>query len=89
MQVEELVLVDLADRRAVGAAHVVGADLQPRHRVDARLVGQHQVAVGLVGVGALRVRLDPDQPGEDLARAVAQHALEQEVAGGVRFEVVL
>ncbi len=88
-EVEELVPVDLAHRRAVRAAHVVGPDLQLRHRVDARLVAEQQVAVRLVGVGLLRARLDADQPGEDLPRAVAQHAFEEQVAGCVRLEVVL
>src|ERR1700761_7901222 len=36
-EVEELVLVDLGDRRGVGAADVVGEDLEARYGVGVRL----------------------------------------------------
>ena len=60
---------DLRDRRAVGAADIVGADLQVRNRIGARLAAQHQVAVLLVGVGLLRAFVDLDQPRVDGPRA--------------------
>src|SRR5436305_6392903 len=49
-QVEEVLGVDRADRRAVGAADVVVVDLQHRDRGRLGLVAQDQVAVRLVGV---------------------------------------
>jgi hypothetical protein len=58
-QVEELLLVDLGDRRGVRAAHVVGEDLQARDRVGVRALGEQQVAALLERVGALRARDRP------------------------------
>ena len=81
--------LDLGDGRAVGAAHVVGADLQVRDRVGARRPAEDQVAVLLVGVGLLRAFGDLDQPGVDGAGVVLERALELQVAGGVRRLVEL
>ena len=64
-QVEDRVLVELADRRAVRALHVVGEDLELRLGVDRRVVGQQQRPVGLLGVGLLRVVPDDDLAVED------------------------
>src|SRR5204862_4704153 len=47
-QVEELLAVDLAERRAVRAAHVVGEDLEAGDRVGVRALREQQVAVLLV-----------------------------------------
>ena len=88
-RVEELVAVDLADRRAVRAADVVGEDLEPRDRVRVRVGREDQVAVLLVRVRPLRVRLDADHPPPDDARVLAQDALEREVGGRVRRVVLL
>ena len=59
-QIEQRVLLDLADGRAVRALHVVGVDLQLRLGVDLRVIGEQQVAVGLLGVGLLRVFVHDD-----------------------------
>src|ERR1044072_6678387 len=72
--VEELVAIDLADRRAVRAAHVVRLDLEARDRVCVRLVGEEQVAVLLVGVRLLRVLGDLDHPAPHRRGAVAERA---------------
>ena len=69
-QIEDRVVVELADRRAVRALHVVGEDLELRLGVDGRAVGQQQRAVGLLGVGLLRVLPDDDLAVEHRARAV-------------------
>src|SRR6187455_3719613 len=58
--VEELVAIDLADRRAVRATNVVRLDLQPGNRVGMRLVGEEEVAVLLEGVRLLGVLGDTD-----------------------------
>ena len=71
-QVEELLAVDLAERRAVGAADVVGEDLEAGDRVGMRVGGEQQVAVLLVGVRLLRLPLDADHPAPDRRRLVAQ-----------------
>ena len=73
----------------MGAADVVVVDLEHWDRGRLGLVAEHQVAVGLVGVGARRALLDPDQPGVDRASGVLQRALEEKVAGGVADLVVL
>ena len=78
-QVEELLGVDLGDRRGVRAAHVVGEDLQARDRVGVRALGEQQVAALLEGVGLLGARVDLDHPAPDRGRAVGQDAAEGEV----------
>src|SRR5581483_217631 len=50
-EVVELVRLDRADGRGVGAADVVALDLQVRDRVGLGPFGEDEVAVGLRGVG--------------------------------------
>ncbi len=52
-------------------------------------VGEHQVAVLLVGVGLLRVGLDDDEAGEDGLRGVEQGVFVEQVRGGVGRDVGL
>jgi hypothetical protein len=66
-----------------------GEDLEARDAVGARLVGEQQVAVRLVGVGALRILGDLDESLVHAAGAVLQAALDQQVAGRVRLQVAL
>ena len=87
-QVEDRLVVELADRRAVRALHVVGEDLELRLGVDRRAVGQEQRAVRLLGVGLLRVLPDDDLAVEHRARRAAQDALVDLVAAAVRLRVV-
>src|SRR5690349_12888771 len=49
LQVEQVVRVDRADRGAVGAPHVVVVNLEHRDRGRFGVVGEHKVAIGLVG----------------------------------------
>ena len=88
-QVEELLAVDLGDRRGVGAADVVGFDLQARDRVGVGLGGEQQVAALLEGVGLLGAGVDPDHPAPDRGRAGGEDAAEGEVGVGVRRRVLL
>ena len=60
-----MLAVDAADRRAVCAADVVRQDLEAGDAVGTSLIGQQQIAVGLVGVGLLRVGIDDDEAGEE------------------------
>ena len=53
------------------------------------MLREQQVAVLLVGVRPLRVLLDPDHPAPDRARLVVEHALEGEVGGRARRDVLL
>src|SRR5262249_2700622 len=76
-QVEELIAVDAAERRPVGAADVVRHDLESGNRVRVRVGREQQVAVLLVRVRLLRVRLDADHAAPDRARRLPQRALER------------
>ncbi len=87
-QVEDRLVVELSDRRAVRALHVVGENLELRLRVDARTVGQEQGAVGLLGVGLLGVLPDDDLPVEHRARGAAEDSLVDLVAAVVRLGMV-
>src|SRR5918999_1459635 len=78
-QIEELLAVDLAERRSMGTADVVGEDLEARDRVGMRRLREEQVAVFLVGVRLLRAFFDADHPPPDGAGGVAEGALEGEV----------
>ena len=79
-QVEDRLVIELADGRTVGTADVVGEDLELRIGVDNRVVGQQQIAVGLVGVGFLCVLIDNDPAVEDSFRSAAEDALVELVA---------
>src|SRR4051812_42862055 len=60
LQVEELLVVEPAGGAGVACTgDLAGLDLQVGHRVGAGLLGEHQVAVELEGLGAFRGR--PDQ----------------------------
>ena len=57
LQVEQLLVVEAAGGAGVaGAGDVAGLDLEVRDRVGAGAVGEHEVAVLLVAVGAGGVR---------------------------------
>ena len=89
-QVEQLLLVHLADRRAMRAAkNVARRDLQVGNRVGAGRAAEQEIAVLLVGGGLLPRRMHPNQAGEDRARLVRQHALEEQVTHARLPDVVL
>ncbi len=90
LQVEQLLVVEPAGGAGVaGADDLAGLDLEVRHRVGAGAVGQHEVAVELVGVGALGRGPDQDVTDPHGVRAVAlQRALVDDVAAAVRHGVV-
>src|SRR5699024_2969912 len=55
-QIEQLLVVEPPGRAGMsGTGDLAGLDLQVRHRIGACPVREHQVAVDLVGVGALGV----------------------------------
>ncbi len=68
-QIEDRFFIEPTDGGTVGAANVVGEDLELRIRVDDRVVGEQEIAVGLLGVGLLRVLVDDDPAVEDRLRA--------------------
>src|SRR3954454_18342882 len=89
-EVEQLLVVEAAGGAGVaGADDLTGLDLQVRHRVGASTVGEHQVAVELVGVGADRRGPDADVADPDRVCVLAlQRALVEDVAAAVRHGVV-
>ena len=72
-----------------GALDLAGLDLEVGHRVGAGAVGEHQVAVELVGVGALGARADEHVADPHRVCGVAlQRALVLDVVAAVRRAVV-
>src|SRR5439155_3037762 len=88
-EVEELLAIDLPERRPVGTADVVRKDLEPGNRVRVRGLREQEVAVLLVGVGLLRVLLDADHPSPYRPSLVPEHAFEGEVRGSRGSNVLL
>ena len=89
LEVEALLLVDRTNGAGVAALDVVGVDLQVRHALCPRSVAERQVAVGLEGNGAAGIRTDLDQARVDTAGNVVDRALEQQITGGLRSNVLL
>src|SRR6185295_2408994 len=67
-EVEDRVLVELADGRAVGAPDVVGVDLELWIGIRDRFGREQQVAVRLLGVRLLRALVNVDQSVEHRPR---------------------
>ena len=90
MQVEQLLVVEPPCRGGVpGTLDLTGLDLEVGHRVGARALGEHQVAVELVGVGALGLGPDEHVADPHGVRGVAlQRALVLDVGAAVRRAVV-
>ena len=72
----------------MGALHVVGEDLELRLGVDLGPVAEQQVAVGLLGVGLLRLGLHEHLAVEDRARPAVEDALVDLPAPAVGLVVV-
>ena len=89
-EVEQVLVVETAGRaRVAGADDVAGLDLEVRDGVGAGAVGEHEVAVLLVAVGADGGVADEHVADPDRARAGAvQRALVGDAAPGVRRVVV-
>ncbi|OLT19757.1 hypothetical protein BJF79_16560 [Actinomadura sp. CNU-125] len=85
-----MLVVEASGRRGVPrAGDLAGEDLQVRHRVDARAVGEDEVAVQLVGVGALGLGADDDVADPDgVGVRVLQGAAVVDAAAAVRDGVV-
>src|SRR5947208_16512191 len=89
LEVIELILVDGADGARVRAPHVVGLDLEIRDGFGPRALGEHEVAVGLAGLGLSRRGAETDEARVDGVGLVVDRALEQQTAASVRRVVVL
>src|SRR6266498_1635613 len=89
-QVEQVMILQPAAGAGVpGADDLAGEDLQVRYRVDPGPVGEHQVPVVLVGVGARRLGPDEHVADPDRVRARAlQRALVGDPAAAVALGVI-
>ena len=72
-EIEEGAFVNLADGCAVCAFHVVGVNLKLRFGVDLGAVGKQKIAIGLLGVGFLRVFVNDDAAVEDTVSATSTY----------------
>jgi len=88
-EVEHLFLVDMSAGGAVGAANIIGLDLQAGKRIALGLVAEDQVPVALEGIGLLCLRIDDDEAGEDGARPVEKCVFVEQIGAGVRGLVPL
>src|SRR5664279_5140943 len=88
LQVEQGFGVELADGGAMGAAHIVGEDLQLGFGIHHGVVGEDQVLIGLLGIGLLGVLADDDLAVEYGVGLAVEDALVEFVAGAVRHGVV-
>ena len=88
-EIKHFVFVDLPAGGAVTATDVVGHDFQPGHRVGFGIVAEEKVAHFLIGIGKMRVRFDADQSAKSGAGAIGQGVFVEQIAGGVRRDVVL
>ncbi len=81
-QIEQRILVEIADSGAVRAFDIVGEDFELGLGVDGGAVAQEQRAAGLLGVGFLRALADADGAEESAVRPLVEHAFEQLAGGG-------
>ena len=80
--------VEIADRGAVAAFHVVGEDFQLRLGVDRGAPAQQQMLVHLLRVGLLRVGRTSMRPWNTPCARSVEHALEELARGAVRRRVI-
>ena len=83
LEEEALLGIDRTDGARMAALDVVGLDLEVRHRLGPRVVGQLDDPVGLVRVRALAFVVDTDHAGVDGVGTVVERPLEQQVGRGV------
>src|SRR5260370_8418496 len=77
LQVEDGLLIELANRRPVRATNIVSVNLQLRFGMDGGVFGKNEIPVCLLGVSLLRVRTNDDLPVKNLAACSSDAALIQ------------
>src|SRR5215208_3647720 len=88
LQVKEFLRIDLAHRCAVRAFHVVGVNLQLRLRVDAGLVRQQEVLVGLQRISLLRAFTNEYLAVENRPSVAVENSFVKLVTVAVRLLVI-
>src|SRR5262249_40408069 len=74
-QVKQRIFVDLADGGAMRALHIVGVDFQLWLGIDLSLIGEQQVAIGLLGISLLRVFMNDNASVKDTMRVAVQDSV--------------
>src|SRR5690348_14522645 len=72
----------------MGTLYVVSINLELRLGVDLCIIGEQQVAIGLLGVSFLRVFVDHNSPVKNAVRFVVQNAVIELPAGAMRARVL-
>src|SRR5260370_32552088 len=80
LQVEDRLLIELANRRPVRATNIVGVNLQLGFGMDGGVLGKNEVPIGLLRVSLLRVRTNDDIPVQNRGGWSDQDVLVQLIA---------
>jgi hypothetical protein len=88
LEVEKRFRIDLSDRSAVKAAHVIVSNLQLGLRVDLSVFGKEKVLAVLHSVGLLRSLADGNGAIEHAFTFPGKHAFIQLAARSMRFSVL-
>src|SRR5690349_13609 len=87
-EIKQLFRIDLADRRAVRALHIVRINLELRLRIYARFIGQQKILVRLLRVRLLRALTNEYFAVENRAAVAVENALVQLVTRAMRLLVI-
>jgi len=82
-QVEQRLVVQLTDRGTVCALYVVGVNFEPRSSIDLGMIGENQVLVLLVGIGAIGTVAHHESAVEHAVPTTLEYTLIQLVAGAM------
>src|SRR5262249_17147161 len=87
-KIEESRVFELTDGCAMRSLHIVGVNLELRLGVDLPVVREQQVAIGLLGIGLLRVLVDDDPAVENAMRMIVEDAIVELPAVAMRLRVL-
>src|SRR5450759_5155103 len=88
LQVEDGLLIELANRRPVRATNIVGVNLQLRFGMDGGVFGKNEIPVCLLGVSLLRARTNDDLPVKNRGGYSAEDALIQLMARAMGLRMI-
>ena len=88
LQVEDGLLIELANRRPVRATNIVGVNLQLRFGMDGGVFGKNEIPVCLLGVSLLRVRTNDDLPIKNRGGCSTQNAFIQLMARAMGLRMI-
>ena len=88
LQVEDRLLIELANRRPVRATNIVGVNLQLRFGMDGGVFGKNEIPVCLLGVSLLRVRTNDDLPIKNRGGCSTENAFIQLMARAMGLRMI-